>query len=742
MAEKFRTGMTMKEQVASFRPEPTAPLGTPNVVLIVFDDTGFSDFGCYGSSIRTPNIDQLADGGIRYTNFHTTSLCSPTRSALLTGRNHHAVGMGSLANYDYGFDGYRGEVSKNAAMLSEMLRPYGFNNYAIGKWHLTPMHHIGPTGPYDLWPTQRGFDRYYGFLDGAMNHWDPFLTEDNHHIPKPDRDGYHLTDDLVDKASTWASAHTSMDPEKPFFMYLAFGAGHSPHHVSGDRIDEYIPLFERGWDIERDERMARQKAMGVIPADTVLPSRNPGVVAWDSLSEDEKYIFVRYQAAFAAMITHTDEAIGRFLQTMKKIGQFDNTIFIVMSDNGASQEGGLAGTMNQGRYFERVEMSLGETRKIIDEIGQTQWFDNYPLGWAMAGNTPCKFYKQNTHGGGIRDPYIMHWSRGFDSSVAGTLRHQFHHCSDVVPTLLDLLGTEMPPVVNGIEQMPIHGTSMAYTIDGIDEPTRKMVQHFEMHGHRGIVADGWKAVTIHKYRTPMSDDVWELYNLNVDFSESNDLALIHPTKLDEMIELWWQEAEKFKVLPIRDGIGQPAKREMKKNFRLWPGTERVPSDAAPDLANSHHVISAHFTVPEGGCEGVLIKDGDAWAGYSMFIQNGEVCFRYHFPMEPHEIRASVDLTAGDHTLTWELTKTSRTAGRGELRFDDEVVGHVDIPRRIRGWMPFNGLDIGCDNGSPVSPNYQSPFRFTGTIGWVDIEVLDDLPGSDEVIRFAAEMGKQ
>ena len=742
MAEKKRTGVTMKELTPVYPGEPTAPAGTPNIVLIVFDDTGFADFGCYGSEIRTPNIDRLAAGGLRFTNFHTTSLCSPTRAALLTGRNHHAVGMGSLANYDYGFDGYRGKVTKDAAMLPEILRPMGFNSYAIGKWHLTPMHHIGPAGPFDLWPTQRGFDRYYGFMDGAMNQWDPFLTEDNHHVAKPDREGYHLTDDLVEHASDWVSSQKSLEPEKPFFMYLAFGAGHSPHHVTKERIAEYLPVFEKGWDAVRDERIARQKAMGLIPQDTVLPPRNPGVPAWDELSEDEKYVYVRYQAAFAAMITHTDEAIGRVISTLERIGQFENTVFIVMSDNGASQEGGPSGTMNQGRYFERVDMSLGETRAIIDEIGETQWFNNYPLGWAMAGNTPCKFYKQNTHGGGVRDPFVMHWPKGIDASQRGTLRHQFHHCSDVAPTLLELLGQSMPDTINGVKQMPMHGTSMAYAIKNPGEPTRKKVQHFEMIGHRGIVADGWKAVTRHKFRTELTDDVWELYDLNNDFSEAHDLAAQHPDKLDELIELWWEEAAKYKVLPVSDGMGTINKRPARRMFRLWPGLQRVPSDNSPQLMNTSHRITAHFTVPAGGCEGVLMKDGDIWAGYSMYIQNGEVCYRYHFPMEPHDIRAKVNLSPGDHELLWEFTKTTRTGGSGELRFDGKTVGSVEVPHMIRGWMPFNGMDVGRDNGAPVSPSYSSPFEFTGTIKWIDVELLSDSPGPDAKVHHDSEMGKQ
>ncbi|MEQ1700656.1 MAG: sulfatase-like hydrolase/transferase, partial [Ilumatobacteraceae bacterium] len=399
-----RLGRTMAESDPIWPDEPRPAAGTPNVVYCVFDDVGYSDFGCYGSEIATPNIDRLAANGLRYTNFHTTSLCSPTRASLLTGRNHHAVGMGSLANYDHGFDGYRGAISRDAALLPEILREQGWNSFAVGKWHLTPMHHTGPSGPFYQWPTQRGFDRFYGFMDGAMNHWEPFLTEDNHHVPTPDKPGYHLTTDLMDHAIQFVSDQQSVAPDTPFFLYLAFGAGHSPHHVPKEMIDEYVPVFEKGWDVTRADRLARQQAMGLVPQATELPPRNPGVPVWAELSEPERRLFVRFQAAFAAMVTHTDREIGRLVQRLETIGALTNTIFIVMSDNGASQEGSHAGTLHQGRYFERAPMTLEQSIDKIDEIGETQWFNNYPLGWAMAGNTPCKFYKQNTHGGGVRDP--------------------------------------------------------------------------------------------------------------------------------------------------------------------------------------------------------------------------------------------------------------------------------------------------------------------------------------------------
>ncbi len=744
MTDTTSTARTMIDAVPSWPADRTPPAGTPNVVYCVFDDVGFSDFGCYGSEIATPNIDRLAAGGLRYTNFHTTALCSPTRAALLTGRNHHAVGMGSLANYDLGFDGYRGSISRSAALMPEILREHGWNSFAVGKWHLTPMHHTGPAGPFQQWPTQRGFDRFYGFMDGAMNHWEPFLTEDNHHIPTPEIDGYHLTTDLTDRAIRMVTDQQSVAPERPFFLYLAFGAGHSPHHVPKEMIDEYVPVFEQGWDATREARLARQKEMGLVPPDTELPPRNPGVPVWDELSEGERRLFVRFQAAFAAMVTHTDREIGRLIEALERMDALDNTVFVVMSDNGASQEGSQAGTLHQGRYFERAPMTLEQSIDLVDEIGETQWFNNYPLGWAMAGNTPCKFYKQNTHGGGVRDPLVIHWPAGLPAGSGGTIRTQFHHVSDLTPTVLDLIGVELPDTLNGVEQMPLHGVPMTYTFDEPTAPTRKPVQYFEMLGHRGIVADGWKAVTVHDPRTRLDDDVWELYHLDEDFAENHDLAAQRPDVVDELVARWWEEAEANQVLPVdeRAGGGSRPRRPVRTEWTLWPGVERVPSDAAPLVRNTSHTITAHVTVPEGGCEGTLIADGDRWGGYSLFVQDGRACVHYHFPLERHEIRSPDALTPGDHVITWRLDKVDRASGHGELSVDGAVVGSVEIPRILRGWMPFSGMNVGCDNGAPVGTTYESPFRFTGTLHRVEVRLHGDAPAPDESVARRAEMGVQ
>ena len=414
-----------------------------------------------------------------------------------------------------------------------------------------------------------------------------------------------------------------------------------------------------------------------------------------------------------------------------------------MSDNGASQEGSQAGTVHQGRYFERAPMTIEQSLGLIDEIGETQWFNNYPLGWAMAGNTPCKFYKQNTHGGGVRDPLVIHWPQRL-GGAGGSVRHQFHHVTDLAPTILEIAGATVPAVLNGNEQMPVHGTSMTYTFDSPEAPTRKTVQHFEMLGHRGIVADGWKAVTIHDPRTTIDDDTWELYHLDADFSESTDLAAEHPEIVDALVAQWWDEAAKYNVLPIdeRAGGGTRQKRPVRTSWTLWPGLERVPSDAAPRLQNTSHRIAAHITVPADGCDGALYSDGDRWGGYAMFVQDGRACFHYHFPLEHHEVRSATALSPGDHTITWVLTKVDRASGVGELFVDDVSVGSVQIPRIVRGWMPFNGMSVGADLGAPVGTTYESPFRFTGQLHRVDVELLGDEPGPDPKALHRAEMGKQ
>ncbi len=593
-----------------------AEVGNPNVVFIVFDDMGFSDLRCYGSEIETPNIDRLAAGGLRYTNFHTTALCSPTRASLLTGRNHHSVGMGGLADWDMGFPGHRGRIAKSAGTLAEMLRRHGYGTFATGKWHITPPAETSAAGPFDQWPLQRGFDRFYGFLEGETNQYHPDLTLDNHPIEVPNRPGYHVTEDIVDQSINFVRSQIAVAAEKPFFLYMCFGATHAPHHVPKPYIDKCVPVFEKGWDQTREDRLARQKTMGIVPEQTVLPPRNPHIRAWDDLDEVQKRLYVRLQAAYAGMLEHTDEHIGRFLAFLDALELHENTLIMLLSDNGASQEGSPMGTVNALRYFNGVRDTLEDNLPYIDEIGEAHLNNNYPTGWAMAGNTPLKRYKQNTHGGGIRDPLVVRWPKRIRDQ--GGIRGQFHHVCDLTPTVLDALDITPPSEIGGVTQQPLEGSSLVYSFDTPEAPTPKEVQYFEMLGHRGIWYKGWKAVTWHNPRTSFDEDQWELYHVDEDFNEVNDLADEWPEKLREMIDRWWIEAGRYNVLPLigrqnRFAVASPHTLAKRSRQVLLPGGQRVPGSAAPDLRNRSFAITAEVLIPDGGAEGVIVAQGD-WCG--------------------------------------------------------------------------------------------------------------------------------
>ena len=534
---------------------PTPPHpgdAAPNVVIILFDDLGFSHFGCFGSTIETPNIDALAANGLRFTNFHVTPVCSPTRAALLTGRNHHSVGMRSISNFITGFPHMTGHISNHAATVAEVLRDEGYTTFAIGKWHLTPMERASAAGPYDQWPLQRGFDRYYGFLDGETDQFHPELTYDNHWIepPRTVEEGYHLSEDLVDKAIEFIHDAKSIRPDRPFFTYLAFGATHAPHQSPPEFLAKYRGRFDEGWDVIRERWFANQQAMGLLPEGTELAPRNPGVEAWDDLPENQQRLAIRLQEAYAAFLDHTDEQIGRFIDALRTLGELDNTLVVLLSDNGASQEGGPFGVMHEMKFFNFLIETPDEAIHRIDDIGGPHSHANYPWGWAQAGNAPFKYYKQNTHEGGVHVPLIMHWPARI--ADGGGLRDQFHHVNDVVPTIYELLEVTPPDVYRGLEQMPVTGTSMAYAIGDASAESRKTVQYFEMHGHRGIYHEGWKAVTKHDPGTPFDEDRWELYHVAEDRSECRDLAAEMPEKLAEMIDIWWREAEEHGVLPLDD----------------------------------------------------------------------------------------------------------------------------------------------------------------------------------------------
>lgn len=714
-------------------PEPVkARPDAPNVVLVLYDDVGFGSFGCYGSEIATPTMDALARDGLRYNNFHVTPLCSPTRASLLTGRNHHSVGMAFLANADSGFPGTRGHVSKQAATLAEMLKSSGYNTMCVGKWHIAPIDQTSAAGPYDQWPLGRGFERFYGFLDALTDHFYPDLVHDNHRVdpPKTPEEGYHLTDDLVDHAIGFVRDQVSASGEKPFFAYLAFGAAHCPHQAPQSFLDKYRGSYDEGWDVIRERRYRRQLAEGVIPPGTELAPRNQGVEPWDSLSADEKLVSARLQEAFAAMVDHTDHQLGRFVDYLKEIGKFDNTIFVVLADNGASQEGGAGGSTNIVAYENGNQPDLAYNLARLDQIGGPRSQTNYPHGWAQVGNTPLRRYKQNTHAGGVRAPLIVSWRDGL--KARGDVRNQFHHVIDVTPTILDLAGIKPPKVYNGVPQMPVHGVSMRYSFEDAAAPTRRETQYFEMFTHRAIWHDGWKAVSFHQRGNTYDQDRWELFNLDEDFSECKDLAAHYPDKLQNLVGRWWAEAGRFGVLPLDDrGFPERAVRyqtpgspRLRTRLVLYPGMSRIPSGAAPLMINRSFRITARLAEGTQAPEGVVVSLGDLSGGFTMYVQAGRLCFEYNHEGTPYRIESAPGaVAAGARTLDFAFERTADYAGIGRLSVDGKAVGEGEIPRSARWFISWSALDVGRDSLSRVSDAYADEFAFTpGVLQRVEIEL--------------------
>lgn len=747
---KGKIGRTVYES-EPWWPESPMPAGKPNVVLVVLDDTGYSHFGCYGSNIDTPNIDKLAAGGLRYTNFHTTALCSPTRACLLTGRNHHAVGMRGVSNMDTGYPNMRGYLPPSAATVADVLRNAGYGTYATGKWHLTPMAECTAAGPFNNWPLRRGFDRFYGFMQGETDQFYPELTSDNHHLEAPalPEDGYHVSEDVVDKSIGFLRDQVSLVPERPFFLYVAFGATHSPHQAPRAYLDKYRGRFDAGWDEMRKSWFEEQKRLGIIPADTELAPLNPGVKPWDQLSKNEQLFANRLQEAFAAQLDHTDAQIGRLVAFLEEIDQFDNTLFIVLSDNGASQEGGPTGVFDEMKWFNGMMEDVDAAVTRLDDIGGPESHSNIPWGWAQVGNTPLKWYKQNTHGGGVRDPLIVHWPKVIRDS--GQIRRNFCHAIDIMPTILELTGVEAPTVFNGIEQMPIHGASLAGSFTSADSSPSRPVQFFEMLGHRGIWQDGWKAVTRHTPGTSWDDDPWELYYLDEDFSETNNLAEVYPERLEAMIELWWQEAEKHGALPLDDRpaaqtfraarrAGLPGARE---KFVYYPPLSHIVADACPSAARgwTMEVLLSH---PASGGDGILVNRGTLNSGFVLYIQDGRLHFDYNCFHQHTKISASAALTNGEHNVSVVVERLAERKAAIKLMVDGEMLAEGEIPRLL-GMLSSTGMDIGRAM-APVNKDYQPPFAYPGTIQRVIFE-LPARPGekdkAEEAEREArASMARQ
>jgi len=728
-------GRTEAESTPWWPTPPHPGEGAPNVVLILLDDTGFSHFGCFGSDLTTPNIDALADRGLRYTNFHVTPLCSPTRAALLTGRNHHTVGMRSLSNFDTGYPHMRGSVTKHAATVAEVLRDQGYATFAVGKWHLCRMEDASAAGPYDQWPCQRGFDRYYGFLEGETDQFHPELVYDNHSIEPPATpdEGYHLSEDLVDHAIGFIHDSKSIRPDRPFFTYLAFGAMHAPHQAPASYLERYRGKFDDGWDAARDRWFARQQELGLLPPKTRLAPRNPGVEPWDSLPENHRRLAARLQEAFAAFLEHTDAQIGRLVAGLEELGEMDNTLFLLMSDNGASQEGGPFGVLHEMKYFNFLVESPDEAVARLDDIGGPHSHSNYPWGWAQAGNTPFKWYKQNTHEGGVHVPLVVVWPDRI--SDTGGRRDQFHYVTDIVPTIYDCLGVELPATYRGSEQIPLAGASLRYSFDNAAAPDARHVQYFEMMGHRAIYANGWKAVTRHTSGVPFEDDDWELYHIAEDRSECNNLAAERPELVAELVERWWQEAEEYGVLPLddrlielfmtryRDRSPHPADRR----YHYFPPMSPMPGQVAPALGGRGWDLAASIDRPDGA-GGVLYATGTENSGVSVFVDDSLLYLDYNCFGDHHVLTSTRQVPAGPSVVGVRFRRVGR-GGHATLVIDGEESGALDIPFAMT-MISSVGPSVGYDHGSPVSEHYRGPFPFEGTLRRLDIDVIRPLAADE------------
>jgi arylsulfatase len=720
-------------------PEARRPrAGSPNVVLLVLDDVGFAQLGCYGSDIDTPVLDRLAGAGVQYTNFHTTALCSPTRSCLLTGRNHHSNGMGRVAELATGFPGYDSTISRANGFLSQILLEQGYATYAVGKWHLTPEGESHHAAPRHNWPLGRGFERFYGFLEGETHQFVPALISDNHRVQPPatPEDGYHLTEDLVDTAIGYVAELRAIDPAKPFFLYFCTGACHSPHQSPRPWIDRYRGHFDAGWDAWREATFARQMATGLLPEGTELSPRPDWVPAWDSLTADERRLYARYMEAFAGFLSHTDHHIGRLVDFLERTGELDRTVFIVVSDNGASSEGGPTGSVNDLRPWNGAPRSVEEAERRIEEIGGPLCHNNYPWGWTVAGNTPFRRWKREVHEGGVADPMIVHWPAGTDRTAHP--RRQFVHAIDIMPTLLEVLGLDVPDSLGGVAQSPVHGTSFAASLTEPEAPDRHTVQYFEIFGCRALYLEGWKAVSFH----PMQDtshgfeeDQWELYQVETDPSECHDLALQEPERLQRMVDRWWEEARTYGALPLDNRafselvFDRPRQTPERARYVYYPGTGPVPEMVAVNVRNRDHRIRAVVDIPGPGegppAEGVLVAQGSGLGGWSLYLTDGRPAYVHNFvSLEETAVEADRPVPAGRHEVGFRFERTGNHRGIGHLEVDGEPCAALEIPRFTvtRFSLTGAGLTCGFSDGLPVTGRYRAPFRFTGGLREVVVEV--------------------
>ncbi len=764
-------GRTVAESTAAWPTTASPGSQARNLVVVVLDDLGFGQLGCFGGlggRVRTPNVDALASGGLRYNNFHVSPMCSPTRAALLSGRNSHSVGVGKIMESSRGYPGHNGRIMKENGLLPAVLAEQGYTCYALGKWHLTPAEEITPIGPFDRWPLGLGFHRFYGFHGGAADQWHPIVWEDNHCIGKPSlsRDGYHLSEDLVDHAIQWTEEHEAVAPSRPYFLYLSFGAMHQPHHVADEWVEPFRGVFSDGWEVVRAETLEMQKSMGIVPDDTILPPPNPGVPAWDELGGDMRRLMERQMEVYAGFLAHTDHQIGRVLADLKARGTAERTVTMLLSDNGSSGEGGPYGKATTTAGFNGLPETPADTLGYLDEWGSPRTYPNYATGWAMAGNTPNRWYKQFAHEGGTRAPLVVHWPEAIGG--AGEIRSQFHAAPDVMPTILDLLGIAAPKVVAGVAQRPLEGTSFAYSIGDAAAPTRKESQYFEMFGHRAIWAGGWKAVAAHwtpevesmflgasdgaSVHGAFDDDRWELYHLDVDFSEATDLATDEPERLRHLVELWWSEAGRYGVLPLDDVMGfrataagpQPGAKRMfepRDTFTYRSPVDLTPA-VSPNVRNRSHLIAVRCHVLAGGRGGVLVSDGGPEGGYSLCVVDGTVHYVSNYLGREVTVASHEGDLVGDAEIVVRFVKTGEHQGDVQLRVNGVESTPVSVARTnpVRYDGRGGGLRVGADTGA-VWDGYDAPFAFDGTIHEVTI-ACDGPEYRDRVLELQMHLSEQ
>ena len=720
-----------------------APAGAPNVLIILIDDMGFGQSSAFGGPIQMPTLERLASRGLKYNKFHTTALCSPTRAALLSGRNHHVNNMGSVTEMSTAFAGQTGQRPDSVAPLAEMLRLSGYSTAAFGKSHETAAWEVSPSGPTDRWPTRSGFDRFYGFIGGEANQWSPALYDGMTRIEIPRDPNYHLMTDLANQAIRWIGYQKSLTPNKPFFTYFAPGATHAPHHAPKEWIDKYHGKFDQGWDKLREDTLARQKQLGVVPQDTVLAPKPEAIKDWSTLSADERRLFARQMEVFAGYGAYADFEIGRVVKAIEDLGQLDNTlIFYIVGDNGASAEGTMNGLFNEMTYFNGIPESVPEILKKIDKLGGPESYGHYAAGWAVAGDTPFAWTKQVAgSSGGTRNGLVVHWPKRIKSQ--GEVRSQWHHVIDIAPTILEAAGLPEPKSVNGTPQIPIQGVSMVYSFAEPTAKDRHKTQYFEIFGNRGIYHDGWLAHTVHrapwesKSRHPFLEDKWELYHVDVDFSSARNVAEAHPDKLKELQELFLKEAARNRALPLDDRmlerlnasmVGRPDLLEGRTSLTVFQGMTGMTENVFLNTKNRSHSITADLEVPQGGANGVLIAQAGRFGGWSFYVKDGKPMYAYNFlGLEIFKVAADKPLPAGKVTVRYEFAYDGGGPGKGGtgtiLVNGQKVAAGAIIRTQGFAFSADEGVDVGEDGETNVTNDYkEGDNKFTGAIQKIVVEL--------------------